>query len=161
MIKKRKHIYVATSKIAGLGIMAGENIKKGEYIFTVRGKLKFKINKNEKDALENPNWVGIKKNYWIDPTKPYKFLNHNCNPNSGANNLADLVALKNIKEGEEITIDYSIIEGDHRWEMNCSCKSKICRRKIKSIQFLPEKIYKKYLPHVSSYFQKMHPINKK
>ena len=46
-----KHIYVATSKIAGLGVMIGENANKGDLIRFIKGDIKFKINKSTKDAL--------------------------------------------------------------------------------------------------------------
>ena len=66
-----KHIYVATSKIAGMGVMIGENTKKGELIRYIKGEMCFKVNKDKKDALANPDWVGIAKNQWIDPEKYY------------------------------------------------------------------------------------------
>ena len=156
-----KHIYVATSKIAGLGVMIGENANKGDLIRFIKGDIKFKINKSTKDALSNPNWVGIAKNQWIDPEKPYKFLNHSCDPTAGIKGKVAIVALKNIKEGEEVTIDYSTIEGDERWEMKCSCGSKKCRKLIKSIQYLPEDRFNKYLPNIPKYFQKVFSSHQK
>ena len=151
-----KHIYVATSKIAGMGVMAGEPIKKGELIRYIKGEMKFKVNKNKKDALDNPDWVGIAKNQWIDPAKPYKFLNHSCNPTAGIKGRVALVALRDIKEGEEINIDYSTIEADDRWEMACDCKNLNCRRVIKSIGYLPEDTFKRYLPYIPKYFQHLY-----
>lgn len=151
-----KHIYIATSKIAGMGIMIGEDVKKGDSIFTVKGPVKFKVNQSKKDALANPNWVGISENEWIDPIRPYKFLNHSCDPNSGIKGKVTLAALRNIKEGEEITIDYSIIEGDERWEMPCACGAKKCRKIVKSIQYLPKKVYNSYLPFIAKPFQKLY-----
>jgi uncharacterized protein len=151
-----KHIYHTNSKIDGLGVFAGEDIKKGEIISCIKGIIEFKVNKNKYDALANPDWVGITKNQWINPLKPYKFLNHSCNPNTGIKGKVTIVALKDIKEGEEITIDYSIIEGDDRWEMKCTCGEPNCRGLIKSVQFLPKNQFKKYLPYIPKYFQKLY-----
>lgn len=150
-----KHIYIATSSIHGKGIRAGENINKGDIISRIKGPLKFKINKDRNDAIGHPDWVGVKKDIWIDPLKPHKFLNHSCDPVAGMRGLT-LIAIKNLREGEEITIDYSIIEGDFLWEMNCSCNSKNCRGIIRSIQFLPIKTFKKYLPNIPAYFRKIY-----
>ena len=154
-----KHIYVCSSKIHGLGVNIGENVKKGEAIACIKGEMKFKVNKNEKDALDNPDWVGVAKDQWIDPAKPYKFLNHSCNPSVGIKGKITLVALRDMKEGDEITIDYSTIEGDPLWKMNCACKSANCRKLIRSVHFLPKQQFNKYLPFVSTYFKKMYLKN--
>lgn len=156
-----KHFYIATSKINGMGIMAGEDIKKGETIRRIKGELKFLSIKNKEDSLSYPNWIGIGKGVWIDPDYPHQYLNHSCEPNAGIKGKVTLVALKDIKEGEEITIDYSIIEGDDLWEMPCSCGAKDCRKTIKSIKYLPTRTFKKYMPYIPKYFQKLHPEGKR
>lgn len=150
-----KHIYICTSKIHGLGINAGEDIKKGEVINRIKGPVKFKINKDKDDALDNPDWVGISKNQWVDPERPHKFLNHSCNPSAGMRGLT-LYALRDIGEGQEITIDYAIIEGDDRWEMKCTCGAPNCRKIVRSIHFLPQKAFNKYLPYIPAYFKKLY-----
>jgi SET domain-containing protein len=154
-----KHIYVCSSKIHGFGVNIGENVKKGEIIAHIKGAMKFKTNATEKDALDNPDWVGVAKDQWIDPAKPYKFLNHSCSPSTGIKGKVTLVALRNLKEGEEVTIDYSTIEGDLLWKMNCACKSANCRKLIRSVHFLPHEQFKKYLPFVSTYFKKIYLKN--
>src|SRR3989344_5308661 len=63
---------------------------------------------------------------------------------------------RNKKEGEEITIDYSIIEGDDMWKMKCNCGEKNCRKIIRSIQYLPTRTFKKYLPYIPTYFKKVY-----
>lgn len=151
-----KQIYICNSEIEGKGIRAGENIRKGELVTVFRGPLKFKVNKNKRDALSHPDWVGVKKDHWIDPEKPQKFLNHSCNPNALVKGKLSLVAFKDIKEGEEITFDYSAIEGDSRWEMVCLCGEKNCRKIISSIHSLPQKQFLKYLPNIPTYFKKVY-----
>lgn len=151
-----KHIYHSKSGVHGTGVMAGEDIKRGDIIQQIKGEAKFFVPKNKTDSLSYPNWVGIGKNQWIDPSYPNQYLNHSCNPNTGIKGKVTMVALKDIKEGEEITIDYSIIEGDDMWEMECNCGEKNCRKIIRSVQFLPEEQYKKYLPFIPPYFQRLH-----
>lgn len=151
-----KQIYICKSKIEGFGIRLGEDVIRGEIISRIKGELKFKVNKSKKDALANPNWVGVKKDHWIDPEKPYKFLNHSCNPSVGIKGSISITALRDLKEGEEITIDYSTIEGDPRWEMQCFCSDNNCREVIRSIHFLPKEQFNKYLPFVSNYFKKIY-----
>jgi uncharacterized protein len=151
-----KHFYIATSKIAGKGIMAGENIKEGEVIRKITGDVKFFAVKSKDDSLSYPNWIGIGEGTWIDPHHPHQYLNHSCNPTAGMNDNLELVALKDIKEGEEITIDYSIIEGDDLWEMPCSCGAPNCRKIIRSVKYLPKGTFEKYLPYIPKYFQNLY-----
>ncbi len=156
-----KHIYVCSSKIDGLGLNIGENAKKGEVIARIKGEMKFKVNKGKKDALDNPDWIGIAKDQWIDPARPYKFLNHSCDASAGIKGRLSLVALRDMKEGDEITIDYSTIEGDALWEMKCACGSKKCRGIVRSIQYMPEDSYKHYLPYIPAYFRSLYERSKK
>ena len=154
-----KQFYVCNSKIEGLGVNAGEDIKKGEFITRFKGKPKFLLVTNKKESLSPPNWVGIAKNHWIEPEKPQKFINHSCNPNTSIKGKVSFVALRDIKEGEEITFDYSIIEGDNRWEMKCNCGEKNCRGTVRSIQFLPKRQFLRYLPYIPAYFKNLYLKN--
>lgn len=156
MENKSKKIYVGKSKICGKGIFAKKDIKKEEIVGVIRGFKKFKINRNIKDVLSHPDWVGFKMHTWIDPVPPYKYLNHSCNPNVAILGNKTLIAIKNISKDEEITIDYSIIEADPRWYMKCFCGEKKCRGIIRSIQKLPKKVYNKYIPFVSKKFQALY-----
>lgn len=149
-----KQFYIGNSKISGKGMIAGEDIPKGKIISRVEGPLKFKVNRNKEDALANPDWVGVKKDIWIDPKRPHKFLNHSCSPTAGIRGLT-LISIKDIKEGEEITIDYSTIEGDRRWEMACSCGEKNCRKIIRSIEFLTPQQFKA-VPYIPAYFRNLY-----
>jgi len=156
-----KHIYIATSKINGKGLYAGEDVKRGETIRLIKGEMKFKVNHGVEDALANPNWIGVAQDQWIDPDKFFKFINHSCDPTAGVKGKVTCVALRDLKEGEEITLDYSTIEGDDLWQMPCSCGSKNCRGIVRSIKYLPEENFKAYFPYVSDYFKKLYLKSKK
>lgn len=149
------------SLIHGNGIFSTQEIKRGEVVCIIKGKKFFKINKNLKDVFANPDWVGFKMNNWVDPAVPFKYLNHSCSPTSAIRGKVTLVALRNIRKGEEITIDYSIIEADDRWHMKCHCGSKNCRGMIKSIQWLPENVYHSYHPYISKDFQRLWELKHK
>ncbi len=153
-----KNIYVSTSPIAGKGVSAGENIKRGEVVQTFKGKEKTHVVENKKDSVSDSytNWLGVGRNKWIEVGYPLQYVNHSCNPNCGIKGKVTIVALKNIKKDEEITIDYSITECDDLWEMKCKCGEKICRKIIKSVQFMPEDQFEKYLPYVPTYFKNLY-----
>ncbi len=151
-----KKIQVTESKIHGRGLVAVVNIQKSEFVGHIKGETKFKINKSIQDTFAHPDWVGFKKNYWTDPLPPFKYINHSCEPNCGIKGRKTVCALRNINSGEELTIDYSTTEIDTNWVLECTCGSKICRRKIQSIQSLPLSAFKKYAPLIPTAFKKMY-----
>lgn len=153
-----KHIYIRNSNIEGKGVFAGEDIKKGENVQYFKGKKKFHIVENKKDSTSDryTNWLGIEKNKWIDVIYPLQYTNHSCNPSSGIKGKVTIVALRDIKKDEEITIDYSTTECDDLWEMKCNCGEKNCRKVIRSVQHLPVKQFKKYLPYIPTYFKNLY-----
>ena len=157
----KKNFAVFPSKIHGKGFFVTKTIKKGAAIGILQGNIRKKINKNKKDVLANPDWVGVGKNTWIDPRPPYKFINHSCSPSAGIRGKIMLIARRDLKDGDEVTLDYSLIEGDPRWKMKCTCGSKNCRKVIRSVNFLPYTVYKRYLPYISTYFQALYKQSKR
>lgn len=153
-----KNIYVAPSSIEGNGVFSKKKFKKGQTVFLFKGNVYHRVNKGKKDTYANPNSIGFGKNLWIDPTGNFPFINHSCNPNTGIKGKVTFTALRNIKKGDEITFDYSIIEEDTQWEMkNLEPKSTPgFRPVIQSIQHLPLVTYKKHLPLIPKYFQKVY-----
>lgn len=156
-----RNVYVGQSSIHGKGVFAKKNFKKGEVVFIFKGEIYNRVNKNKNDTYSNPNSIGFDKNKWIDPVGEFQYINHSCNPNMGIKGKVTFVALRDIKMDEELTFDYSIIEEDIKWKMkNLEKKCKNFRSIIRSIQFLPFKTYKKYLPYIPKYFQKVYVNNK-
>lgn len=144
--------YIGKSKISGEGVFASQNIPKGKIVVIMKGERKLLIHKNKKDAMSNPNMVGLGKDLWIDPTLPIVSMNHSCDPNLGTKGTVTFVALRDIKKDEELTFDYSTSE-DGLWTIKCKCGSKNCRKIIRGIKYLPLEVYKKYLPYIPRYFQ--------
>lgn len=76
------------------------------------------------------------------------FINHSCEPNSGIKKITGkyfLIAVKDIKNNEEITWDYSTWVQEPLWKMKCYCGSKNCRGIIRSFRYLSEDIKRKYI----------------
>lgn len=148
---------VDTSKITGKGTFATRNIKKGEFIAFIEGSVKHLSIINQTDSNSNPNWIGITKTSWIDPQPPFRYINHSCSPNAGIRGTKSVYALKNIFEGEEVTMDYSITEVDEMWVLpNCRCGSLKCRKNIGSVTTLPVSIFKSYLPYIPTYMKEFY-----
>lgn len=150
-----KQLYTKTSQINGEGLYTAEHITAGEHIAFIKGKQKTKVIRSKQDALTIPTWYGLTESEWIDPTGTvWAYFNHSCSPNTAIVGTKKLIALKNIKKDTELTIDYSMTDGDIHWELEykCNCGSKNCRERIHSIQRIPEKAFQKHMPHVPKYF---------
>jgi hypothetical protein len=134
----------------GSGIFANKNFYKGQRLFQITGKLLTLDEDEEVDEKTRDNSFRLDENYYISPEgKIGDFLNHSCNPNSGIFKIKNglfLKAVRDVKKGEEIVMDYStILADDDIWEMDCNCGEINCRKGIKRFSSLPTKFKKKYL----------------
>lgn len=94
----------------GLGLFAGENIKKGELIIEYIGNI---LTDKETDKIPDSRYIfSISKNHNIDGTPRWnlaRYCNHSCDGNAESEVKKKRVfmrAIKDIKEGEEIVYDY-------------------------------------------------------
>lgn len=125
--------------LAGLGLFAGENIKKGETIIEYIGNI---LNKEEADKRVTAQYLfEVNRNKTIDGTPRWntaRYANHSCAPNAESDIKKGRVfisAIKNIKEGEEITYDYGeeFCE-EHIKPYGCRCVAKKHLYKMKSAE---------------------------
>jgi len=147
-------VFLKHSKIKGTGVFAKSSIKKNEKIFLFSNKIITIKHKLGCHCIICKRCINIHKDRWLYPKKD-SFgwnLNHSCSSNSYINRNS-IYALKNIKPGEEITIDYSTTNIDKKWKMGCKCKSKNCRKIIRSVQFLPNSLFKKHKGHMPKFIE--------
>lgn len=99
----------------GIGLVADENIKKGQVVWTFNPIVDIKILKKNipKEMKEFYDIYSIRrKDYIFFNSDNARFINHSKNPNTKSlGHEKDNIALRDIKNGEEITIDYEEIEG--------------------------------------------------
>lgn len=68
---------------------------------------------------------------WSNATHLSNFINHSCNPNSVYDLNDNIIAYRDIREGEEITIDYGTFIVNIDQNFICQCGSERCRQYIK------------------------------
>ena len=83
-------------------------------------------------------------------------VNHSCNPNCGISvnhtGAHDLVAMKNIAVGEEITFDYAMRNYTIEYfQKTCACGAERCRGRITGWKDLPRDKKKEYEGFVAPY----------
>ena len=124
-------VRVGTSRIAGLGLFAGQDIQQSTKIIRYIGE---KITQEESDrrlAAGNVYIFGLDERYSIDgdtPKNTARFINHSCDPNCHTEQFGNtiwIVAIKDIKAGEELTYNYGY-ELDDEPPEPCHCGTKNC-----------------------------------
>ncbi len=94
----------------GQGLFAQRDIKKGEFILEYTGE---KIPTAVADAMKDARYLFEIDEEWTIDGSPRsntaRYINHSCNPNTEAE-ISDgkilIIAVRDIKKGEELTIDY-------------------------------------------------------
>lgn len=117
--------------LAGLGLFAGENIKKGEVIIEYIGEI---LNKEEADKRTRSQYLfEVSRQKTIDGTPRWnlaRYCNHACEEAANAESEIKrgrvfIQAIKNIKEGEEIVYDYGEeFVKEHIVPYGCRCVAK-------------------------------------
>jgi hypothetical protein len=148
------NIYVDHTDHTGKGIFAGIRFRRGKTLFTLEGEIV--VDSYGPNYWVGARWIGIGDMTWLSPSRKSHgyYINHSCDPNAVLKDKIIVVAMRDIRKGEEITLDYSLTEADPDWRMRCKCGSRDCRKVIRSIQFLPEEHYRKYEPYVPEFLRK-------
>lgn len=128
------HFKVVKTKkgLAGLGLFAGENIKKGEKIIEYIGNI---LNKEEADKAQTNQYLfEVNRNKTIDGEVKWniaRYCNHACEDAANAESEIEkgrvfIKAIKNIKEGDEIVYDYGEeFVKEHIAPYGCRCSAKV------------------------------------
>lgn len=97
-LRSRK-VFVAQTGKTGLGLFARRDIRQGEILFIVKGRLvEDSYNENYEDL---PYSLAVEKHIWLDPfeTNPWRYINHSCAPNAGIRGSVTVVAMRDIRGG--------------------------------------------------------------
>lgn len=147
------------SKIAGRGLFANETIKKGGIVAIKSGHIiDWSIYKKH-ERLIGMSILQIDDNFLLAPLKKSEiekvtiFLNHSCEPNVGVRGEITFVAMRDIKVGEELTIDYAMIENENYSGMECRCGMKNCRKIVTGKDWKRKDLQKKYGGYFSSFIR--------
>ncbi len=158
------NVEIRDVKDKGKGIFALRNFKNGEHILDITGEVIETENPENYPEKITEHWgpLGKKGNKYrfIKPESPWMYMNHSCDSNAGIINDRKLIAARDIKKGEEITIDYSAVDiesltgGKKQLSMECKCGSKNCRKIITTFDQLNKKDQEKLKKFLNPYLRK-------
>jgi len=126
---------IKKSNIDNKGLYAAKNITSAKIIINYKGKLvtKKEVEKNPKFDNDKAIYLfNINNRYDMDGDFKYndaRLINHSCNPNcevEGKGLKLWIVAIKDIKKGEELSYDYGFGYDEDYKQFVCKCGAKNC-----------------------------------
>ncbi len=134
--RKQKKYTMKGNAIAGYGIYATQNIAANDLIFRGEGMEQRIITRNyverywnvkEKETFRKYAYPLSKEVFllWDNNPSGWAPQNHSCDPNTTYEGL-NVVALRNIAKGEELTLNYATFLDENMEPFNCQCGSANC-----------------------------------
>jgi D-alanine-D-alanine ligase len=141
--RSQKAYTMKGNSIAGYGIYANRDIREGEILFKGEGKSQRIITKRYVDKHWDADQRRQFRRYaypvsqelfilWDEDPAEWAPQNHSCDPNTAFDGL-NVLALKNIKAGDELTLDYAQFLDENMEPFQCRCNSSACRGTISGI----------------------------
>jgi hypothetical protein len=85
--------------------------------------------------------------------EPGDFLNHSCVPNCGMRNATQVVTMRHVHAGEELTFDYAMTDTVPYDEFPCRCGTESCRGDVRADDWMRPELRSRYdgwfAPHVA------------
>lgn len=154
-------VKIGKSLIEGKGVFAKELIKKGEVVNIWNGIIvsekeyeELYKNKSVRKILEHYT-TEIEDNFYIisglkeGDLEGDDFFNHSCDPNLGIRGQIMVVAMRDIKPGEELAYDYAMVDSDPEDSFKCNCRAENCRGKFTGNDWKKPELQKKYKGYFS------------
>jgi hypothetical protein len=147
----------------GTGLFALQPIEPGEVVevwgerWEGRQVITFTRDRSEADAAAVQGMLVMRfdTDLWsIEPPgdNPGYFINHSCDSNVWMEGAFRLVARLPVERGEELTIDYALIEAElDVWDFECECGSALCRKTIRGDDWRRPDLQERYRGHFTPY----------
>jgi SET domain-containing protein len=154
---RKPKIVVRTSRIHGRGIYAGRALKKGERVIEYKGEV---ISAREADRRPPSDPDDDSHTFFFSVSdgkrvidgavggNAARWINHACVPNCEGEETDEgrvfIVALRDIRAGEELLYDYSLTIDDRltpklKQQYRCLCGAKTCRGTMFALKRKPKK----------------------
>ena len=140
LVQNYHSTFVQSPHFEGKMLIATQDLEKGVIVEKFEGQT---INYTDvpEDKICIAIYVGNNNgtNKWIVSDTNAIYANHSCDPNCIIDDDLHIVTIRPVKKGEELTYSYNILEKgektedffwDPRWNFECKCNSKKCRKNI-------------------------------
>ncbi len=138
--RTRKPFETRGNAIAGYGIFATRPIPVGEVVWRGEGRAQRVVTRKHVESTWSADDRALLRRYgyplgegvyaiWSQDPLDWAPQNHSCAPNTGMDGL-NLVARRDIAEGEELTLDYAELLGEESEPFDCACGAVGCRGRV-------------------------------
>src|SRR5262249_1430827 len=120
----------------GLGLIAAETIEEGTIVERLEGRV---VPYGKIAEAELRGAFEVDDDRWIVPQSDSRHINHSCDPNCYFSSKLDVIALRKILKGEELTVMYNEVpiekymrtgsmlpKWDDRRSFDCFCGTPKC-----------------------------------
>ncbi len=155
---KSPKIDIHSSLIEGKGLFANSNVNRGEKIIVWGGNY---TNADGAELMKNKGKLVMQ---WDDNLYSYEdtaeddgyFINHSCDSNMWMADAYTLITNRDIKSGEELTVDYALFEANEKYisKWKCTCGSPLCRGKVTGVDWKESYLQNQYKEHFSPLLNK-------
>lgn len=150
------------SRIDGTGIFAAKDIRSGELLMIWGGVVISQQEYTERMdqyrystlvQIDDDRYLGLRADDLSDSMDEY--LNHSCDPNSWLMDEVTVAARRDIRAGEEVTMDSALWNADDGEEYSengeCKCGSALCRKIITPYDWKRPELQQRYAGHFSPF----------
>ncbi len=146
---KSRKTEVRNSEKQGKGFFAIQDIKKDEILAIRTGHIVEYDEAMRLDKQLGDFSLQISEDHFLCPKTKEEvenivlYINHSCDPNVGMDGQINYVAMRDIKAGEELCLDYGTAMTTE-YELDCKCSSKNCRGVVTGEDWKNENLQKKF-----------------
>src|SRR6476660_1826912 len=148
---------VRESKIHGRGLFATADIAKDEIVAVKGGHIVNRKTLGEKiTPVHGPVEIQIDDDLFIAPVTEEErelsvlYSNHSCDTNIGVRGEITLVAMRDIRAGEELTHDWAMTDDDD-YSLKCNCGAPDCRKILTGKDWQRPDLQRRYAGYFSVY----------
>jgi len=148
---------VRESKIHGRGLFAIADIAKDEIVAVKGGRIVDRKMLREKITPRlGPVEIQIDDDLFIAPVTDEErelsmlYSNHSCDANLGIRGEITLVAMRDIRAGEELTHDWATTDDDD-YSVECKCGAPNCRKTVTGKDWQRPELQERYAGYFSAY----------
>lgn len=149
-------VEIRNSEIDKKGMYARENISKGEVVYIKGGHILLREEVFSSSVINS--YLPISDDFFVgaissgEESDVKLYNNHSCDPNCGMHGEITFIAIKDIRAGEELTIDYAFIDNED-YAFECHCGSPICRHIVTGFDWKIKELQDKYYPYFAQYLK--------